>query len=122
MDYKEIMELPAETENVVIFSLLKESVTDEDIKTGTDPVGFAYAHLIEWAVRNKKFTEYYSHINMFLNDDNGRLNAQEKLEKEKTVIVRFNVSGTPLFGFYIEQDGDPAISFPEKDGMYFVYL
>lgn len=73
-------------------------------------------------MRNKKFTEYYSHINMFLNDDNGRLNAQEKLKKEKTVIVRFNVSGTPLFGFYIEQDDDPAISFPEKDGMYFVYL
>ena len=112
MDYKSIMVLPANIDNTIIFDYLK---------TGTDPECFAYANLIEWAIRNKKYVEYYSHIAQFTEDKN-RWKEQERLHDEKIVIVRFNFAAVPLFGFYCEDDGEPALMFPDKDGNRIVYL
>jgi hypothetical protein len=121
MEYKEIMMLPGTAENTEIFDLLKGTVTPDDIKNGTKPETFAYAHLIEWAVKNKKFEEYYSYIRQF---ENGKetWDAQENLTKDKAVLVKFNCVGKSLFGFYCEEDGESGLCFPEKDGMYVVFL
>jgi hypothetical protein len=119
--YETAMELPANTQNTVIFNLLRESVTDKDVKYGTDRDCFAYAHLIEWAVRNKKFVEYYSHMKQFT-DEKGREQEHTRLHDNKEVIVRFNVAGDPFFGFYQEEDGEPAQLFPSRDGRRVSFL
>jgi len=121
MTYAEIMELPSETTNINVFELLKGTITSMDIKRGTNPDTFAHAHLIEWAIRNKKFVEYYSYIKQF-HGEQDLWKAQEMLKQDKIVIVRFNYAATPLFGFYDENDGESALAFPDKDGMYCVYL
>jgi hypothetical protein len=119
--YADIMSLPRETENEVMFNHLKNSVTAEDIKHGTDPDSFAYAHLIEWAVRNKKYEEYYSHMKKFP-DDKDRWQEEENLIKNKIVIVTFSFAGVPLFGFLSDYDGEPALMFPGKEELKLVSL
>lgn len=122
MEFQEIMNLPPETENNVVFELLKRSVTQEDIdQGGTNPVVFAYAHLIAWAIRNKKYYEYYTYIKQF-KEENAYFDALKCLEKNKTVLVSINCAGKATFGCYTEDDGEPALCFPKKDGIYCIYL
>lgn len=94
MQFNEIHSLPKETENKVVFDAFFSSVSKDDIKNGTDPKCFAYANLIEWAITNKKFVEYYSYMKPFLYDDKKRWEIEEELKRSKTVIVRFNFVAT----------------------------
>lgn len=107
--------------NPTIFKLLKETVTPKDIEQGANPETFAYAHLIAWAVKHKKFEEYYSYMRQF-KEDQDKFDAQKKLISDMTVIVRFDCAGTPLFGFYGEIDGEGGLCFPTEEGMKAVYL
>lgn len=120
MDFKMIMSLPADTDNTVVFQLFFDNPTEEDVKGGTNRDLFAHAHLIEWAVRNKKYVEYYSHIKQF--QDVEQYREQERMTDFKEVIVRFNVSGVPLFGFMGDYDGDPMLVYPDKHEMKGVFL
>ncbi len=122
MKLNEIFELPKETENTVVYDAFYATVTEYDINEGTDPKCFAYAQLIEWAIRNKKYEEYYSYMQPYQRDDKKRWEIEEYLTKSKTVIVRFNFMATPLFGFLVDNDGGYAIEFPTKDGMRCLYL
>lgn len=117
MQFNEIHSLPKETENNVVFDAFFSSVSKDDIKNGTDPKCFAYANLIEWAITNKKFVEYYSYMKPFLYDDKKRGEIEEELKRSKTVIVRFNFVATPLFGLFGEDDGDNCLIFPTSDGL-----
>jgi len=121
MEYAAVMSLPSETPNKEIYNLLRDSVTPEDIRRRTRPDLFACSHLIAWAVKHKKFDEYYSYMAQF-KEDQKRFDAQEKLIAEMTVLVRFDCAGVPLFGFLTEIDGDDALRFPTKDGINCVYL
>jgi hypothetical protein len=121
MEYKEIMDLPYETKNNSVFKLLLESLTEKDIENGAKPVCYASMNLIEWAIRNKKYEEYYSYIKKFEKDEE-KIIAQEKLSEDMIVIVRFNLCAEPLFGFYVEEDGESAICYPSNEGMMIKYL
>jgi len=101
----------------VVFDAFFSSVSKDDIKNGTDPKCFAYANLIEWAITNKKFVEYYSYMKPFLYDDKKRWEIEEELKRSKTVIVRFNFVATALFGLFGEDDGDNCLIFPTSDGL-----
>ena len=117
MKFDEIMSLPVETDNTIVYDLFLLSVTEQDKNNGTNPETFAYAHLIEWAIRHKKFDEFYSLWNPLIYDDKERWALEEYLTKSKTVILRFNFAATPLFGFLGNNDGSNCIEFPTKDGM-----
>lgn len=117
MLFKDVMKLPVQTDNKIIFNELYKTVTKEDIEHGTNPESFSYAHLIEWAVFNKKYEEYYSY-----SKSNNYEIDEEKVKKDKIVFVKFNVAGEPLFGFYANYDGEPALMFPVKDGLKCVCL
>jgi len=117
MKFNDIMALPKETKNTDLYDMLLSSVTEEDKNNGTNPETFAYAHLIEWAIMNKKFDEFYSMWNPLIADDKERWALEKYLTESKTVIVRFNFASTPLFGFLGNNDGSNCITFPAKDGM-----
>jgi hypothetical protein len=118
MTLDEVMNLPASTDNNVIYDELFKTVTSDDIKTGTDPDLFSYAHLIEWAVRNKKYEEYYSYIKKHKDEKN----VEQILIDNMVILVRFSVAGEPLFGFLTDYDGESALMFPDKKEMRCVFL
>ena len=120
MNLQEIHSFPSETPNVQMYEMFMNTVTDDDITRGTNPVLFGLAQLIEWAIINKKFTEYYSHVNKLSEKD--RAVETERLVNSLDVIVVFNVACEPTFGFLREDDGDDVIMFPGKHSKMHRYL
>jgi hypothetical protein len=121
MNYEYIMSQPSDVPNTKIYEHLRSSVTPEDIKSRTRPDLFACSHLIAWAIKHKKFEEYYSYMAKF-KEEQEISEAQKRLISDMTVIVRFDCAGVPIFGFFTDIDGEDGLRFPSKDVMKCVYL
>ena len=73
------------------------------------PEAAAFTSLIEKSIREKTYVIYE------YNEDHSGID-------EFDVIVTFNVSGDPRFGFLREDDGERVIMFPTGEGLKQVYL
>lgn len=123
MKYSEIMNLPTSTPYESVWQLLHDSVTDEDVKNGTDRKCFAYSHTIAWAVTHRHYLDFYEQRNLMMKQPTAIYHKWlSDIQKNKTVIMRITFAGEPKFGFYIDEDGEDAMLFPAPDGMKFIWL